>query len=330
MKVFVSWSGKRSQELALALREWLPLVLHYVEPWVSEKDIAAGERWAETIAKELEGSNFGIICVSRENLDSSWLMFETGSLAKKFESSRVIPLLLDLEIIDISGPLAQFQAKKVDKEGLAGVIESINRVSSEPIPEPRAKQLFEALWSEFAKKVEAIPKTEATKPSRPQHQVLEELVTSVRSLESGLREVSEISTVGPSRYRRGIGRFHPLIVHELSETIGAGPGDPIVLLLVASLIREDMPWLYELALDAYRSIKSGTPIERSEAIDRLGRASRLIVDGPLGEELGADPRSRRAMFEILNAFERVRAGLEPAVTRRAEARPRRVRGPKQD
>jgi hypothetical protein len=29
------------------------LVLHYVEPWLSEKDIAAGERWTDAIAKEL-------------------------------------------------------------------------------------------------------------------------------------------------------------------------------------------------------------------------------------------------------------------------------------
>ena len=34
MHVFISWSGERSKALAVALRDWLPLVLHYVEPWV--------------------------------------------------------------------------------------------------------------------------------------------------------------------------------------------------------------------------------------------------------------------------------------------------------
>jgi hypothetical protein len=37
-----------------ALREWIPLVLHYVDPWSSEADIAAGERSAQSVAKELE------------------------------------------------------------------------------------------------------------------------------------------------------------------------------------------------------------------------------------------------------------------------------------
>jgi hypothetical protein len=65
MKVFISWSGTRSQALAQSLRDWLPLVLHFVEPWLSEADIAAGERWAQSVAKELETCNFGIICVTR-------------------------------------------------------------------------------------------------------------------------------------------------------------------------------------------------------------------------------------------------------------------------
>ena len=44
MKLFISWSGKRSHMLASTLRDWLPLVLHYIQPWVSEGDIDAGGR----------------------------------------------------------------------------------------------------------------------------------------------------------------------------------------------------------------------------------------------------------------------------------------------
>ena len=109
MKVFISWSGERSHALAQALHDWIPLVLHNVEPWLSEADIEAGERWAEAVAKELADSNFGIICVTRENVGSPWVLFEAGALAKTMQGSRVIPLLLDLEFTDITGPLAQFQ-----------------------------------------------------------------------------------------------------------------------------------------------------------------------------------------------------------------------------
>lgn len=94
MKVFISWSGERSQIFAQALHEWLPMVLQSIVPWLSQADIAAGERWADKIAKELEGCNFGILSVTRENIASPWILFEAGALAKLMQEGRVIPLIL--------------------------------------------------------------------------------------------------------------------------------------------------------------------------------------------------------------------------------------------
>lgn len=100
MRVFIRWSGERSRTVAQSLRDWLPLVLHYVVPWLSEADVEAGERWAQSVATELAASNFGIVCVTSENVSSPWILFEAGALTKSLETSRVIPLLLDLEFSD--------------------------------------------------------------------------------------------------------------------------------------------------------------------------------------------------------------------------------------
>lgn len=203
MKVFISWSGERSHALAMALRDWLPLVLHYVEPWLSEVDVAAGDRWAQAVAKELEASNFGIICVTPENVGSPWVLFEAGALAKAMQGARVI-LLFNLGIGDITGPLAQFQAKKVEKGGLGDVIQSLNSTKDQSILEARAKQLFEALWPEFEKQLESIPDEAPTeKHMRPQHEILEELVTGVRGLDVRFRELEgTVSDQGPRSHRR--------------------------------------------------------------------------------------------------------------------------------
>jgi hypothetical protein len=299
MKVFISWSGVRSNALADALRDWIPLVLHYVEPWLSQTDIEAGQRWAEQVAKELESSNFGILCITQDNLTSPWVLFEAGALAKSLQGSRVIPFLLDLEFRDVTGPLAQFQAKKVDRTGVFEVIQSLNQLAPHPVPENRVKQLFDALWQEFEKKVASIPRASAiAKHARPQSEILEELVAGIRSLDSKFREVAED---GPRGIRSRSRRFHPGMLHELSDLLREKPGDPIILLMLSSMFREDMPWLYELGMEAYRSAKNGTPSEATAARKRFQKAAELMRRGPFGaEEFGFDPHTIRMMVREMD------------------------------
>lgn len=291
MKVFIGWSGERSKALAEALREWLPLVLHYVEPWLSEADVGAGERWAQAVATELEASNFGITCVTRENAGSPWILFEAGALTKSMQVSRVIPLLLDLEFSDLTGPLAQFQAKKVERSGLSDVLQSINEAADHEVPEDRARQLFDALWPELEKKVEQIPDQPAgAKHNRPQHEILEELVTSVRSLDSRFREVESLVAMDPargSRHRRL--RYHPMMLEEFPHMISGSQGDPIGILIAASAVSEELPWLYELGLEAYRAIRNG---DAEEELLRLNKAAECIAHAPFPvEEYGIDMRA---------------------------------------
>jgi hypothetical protein len=161
-----------------------------VEPWLSEADVSAGDRWAQAVAKELEASNFGIICVTPENVGSPWVLFEAGALAKSMQGAKVIPFLLDLEFSDITGPLAQFQAKKVERSGLGEIVQSINHATDHAIPDDRVRQLFVALWPEFEKRIGEIPKEVPTeRHMRPHHEILEELVTSVRGFDSRFRDL---------------------------------------------------------------------------------------------------------------------------------------------
>lgn len=324
MKVFVSWSGERSQALAKSLHDWIPLVLHNVEPWLSEADIEAGDRWADAVAKELADSNFGIICVTRENVGSPWVLFEAGALAKTMQGSKVIPLLLDLEFRDITGPLAQFQAKKVDKQGIGEVIHSINQTANHAVPEARVKQLFDALWSEFEKNVKAIPKEPtAAKHVRPQHEVLEELVASIRSLDSRVREFSD---GGPLSMRHRRMKFHPMMIREMMHMAGRKSRDPIALLMAASMFRETMPWLYELGLEAYRASRSGLPEEAERAMHSFRRAIEFTRHGPFPmEEMGMHPEE---LHMLMRELERMLAP-EPLPDEELKEKPKRKKDEKE-
>ena len=93
MKVFISWSKKRSRAFAEALRDWLPEVIQDCKPWMSSKDIDLGQRWSSEIASQLNEARLGVLCVTPENLGSVWLAFEAGALSKSVAEGRVIPYL---------------------------------------------------------------------------------------------------------------------------------------------------------------------------------------------------------------------------------------------
>ena len=86
VKLFVSWSGETSKALALVFREWLPMINHSIDPYVSAEDIQKGRRWSSEIAKELAATTFGIVILTSENRKSEWLHFEAGAIARSVET----------------------------------------------------------------------------------------------------------------------------------------------------------------------------------------------------------------------------------------------------
>lgn len=304
MKVFVSWSGKRSKALANALREWLPMVLQYVEPWVSDKDISAGERWAQAIAGELEASNFGIICITPENLHSEWILFESGALSKSMLDAKVIPLLYGLELSDLSGPLSQFQAQKMEEAGVMEIVRAINKIAENKTSDQIVDQLVPALWPRLQDALSNIPDTESNeKHMRPQHEILEELVTGVRGINSRMRDIEPELIDKERHYRRGrLKRFHPRMLDEMLMVSGEEGGAPLQLLILAGLYREDFPWMAEILTEAYREIRDGDIGTAEQTIYRLQRIMKHTMHSKMFYELSGGSKHLMMLAEELPMY----------------------------
>ena len=200
MKIFLSWSGKESGDVAAILKSWLPKVIQAIEPYMSNTDILKGEMWLPAIMKELEVAKFGIVCITRDNISAPWVLFEAGAIAitLRREQARVSTLMLgDLKPADIKdSPLSIFQSTSLNnKSDMLNLLKTINGVlESGGLPEERLKESFKTWWPELEKKCleikEEIPKKEVgdtkttEKPSDEQVEKLEELLALVEHLGS--------------------------------------------------------------------------------------------------------------------------------------------------
>ncbi len=186
MKVFVSFSGHRSQLIAEALRGWLPDVIQGLEPWMSQRDIEAGARWPEELIKQLDGTQFGILCLTPENLGAAWILFEAGALSKtkSVTRSRVCPYLFQVSKSEITWPLAQFQANLADEKGTLSVVRSLNvACGASRLSESQLKRQFQRCWDELDRRLKAVPSQGDQQPSkRTEEDVLHELLELVRDL----------------------------------------------------------------------------------------------------------------------------------------------------
>jgi hypothetical protein len=195
VKVFISWSGARSKAVATALRGWIPDLIQTVEPWMSQVDMEAGARWGQNIAKELSETTFGIICVTPENINAPWILFEAGALAKTIdEGTFVCPYLIGIEPSDIPpGPLTQFQAKQANEAGTWELIRTLNKAAKEnALSENKLKRTFERWWPDLRDALNALPLDASSYAARREP---EEMIREILSTVRGIARRSSVDTL---------------------------------------------------------------------------------------------------------------------------------------
>lgn len=259
-KIFISWSGEKSNALAAALREWLPHVLQMIEPWMSDSDIGAGH-WNEALHKALGRAQFAIVCLTETNYKTPWVNYEVGFLART-KKIQVCPYLIGLKQKDINNvPLSQYQAMIADREGTLKLLKAINEINKRPVSDTVLSRSFEHLWPELEEKLKNLPdeeKLEEAKQvvegyrglSQRRHQLLEtDLFTlSVLNSLSYSRKGHVTTRWQPIAESTDIAKDWLLVKDETGNPLPAqvdliDPADPSSAILVFSLNNEVAPSL---------------------------------------------------------------------------------------
>jgi hypothetical protein len=192
MQVFLTWSGERSKAVAQTFSSWIRQVIQAVEPWIS-LEIEKGTRWNEEVVKRLEESRVGIICLTKENRNERWILFESGAI-QKTKHARVCTFLLDIDPSDVEQPLGGFQHTTRDKNDVRRLLHTINNAveksGERALPEPVLDSVFETNWLRLSETLETI--ASQAWPSgavkRTELEILQEILEIVRGQERRIAE----------------------------------------------------------------------------------------------------------------------------------------------
>ncbi len=184
MRIFTSWSGERSKAAALGLKSLLQdLFEDAVQVFVSDH-ISPGEAWAQRLGTELERSEYGILCLTQDNFQAPWLLFEAGAIAKKFGTSRIVPYLIDeLPPAAERSPLAQFQHVRADRDGTHRLVEAINSIRETPKPMDRLERSFAKWWPDLEQTLNGLQTSRSAQPvDHSDRELLEAILHRVEEL----------------------------------------------------------------------------------------------------------------------------------------------------
>lgn len=218
MKVFMSWSGLRSKLTAELLHDWIKCVIQAAQPWISSKGIERGALWFSEINNELKDTAVGVICLTQENKNAPWILFEAGALAKGLANSRVCTFLVDLESADLQPPLSQFNHTFATYESMWSLVATLNNaLSANSLELSVLKRVFDTYWpqfkTEFDKIIDENPPVTVIQP-RDDKEILNEILDTTRSMLGRVRklEARESLTIDQADNARK----HDFIAHSVS------------------------------------------------------------------------------------------------------------------
>jgi hypothetical protein len=250
-----------------------------------------GDEWYKRLMAKLQSTSDVVCLFTERSLDRPWILFEAG-VAKGKMNTPVVGVALGVPLNRVtSGPFYQFQNMDDSEADLVKLVHQLaRRVPGLELDSDVVKAQVGAFKTTEARILKAFATTPANDETRKdaEETSVAKLVEEMKALPSRVAERLEEAGGEPLRRRRGR-RFHPGILEELLHRSG-DPGDPVSILMAASLVRDDAPWLYELTMEVYRAVKSGHREAISQEMQRLHRFSEAMMRTPFLEEFGLGGR----------------------------------------
>ena len=262
--------------------------------------IEYGDDWYKRLMSNLDSASDVVCLFTERSLERPWILYEAGVAKGKLDTP-VLGVALGVPLSKVgNGPFYQFQNCDDTEDSLVGLVMQLTRRISSLEPDKDVvktqvhafKSTAEGILSKLAEPGAEIE--EETPAIGATAKLLEELKLMVRETPLRIEDMlSENTGISRSRKRR---RFHPMMFEEMIHMGKMDRSEPLMILVFASLVRDDVPWLYEIAMEAYRAITSGTQKSADQIMRSIDSLQEFSMNHPMFEELGMIDSKETHMF----------------------------------
>lgn len=266
--------------------------------------IEYGTLWYEEIFKKLNEASDVVCLLTHHSVDRPWILYEAGIAIGK-SGTPLIGIALGLPLNKANnGPFAQFQNCADDIDSLTKLVSGLVRKI------PNAKPIDEVIKGQvvqFLEKVKPILEkqnqevsdtdTNALVEDTPVAKLFEEIKIMFQDLPSRIDR--NLLDNGSKRFRK----FHPMMIDEMMHMT---KDQNIGFLMALSILRNDMPWIYDLGVETLRKIRESKSMKEKEiAVMDFERVLDISIHNPYFEEtMMRNKESYRILRELPHILER--------------------------
>lgn len=293
-----------------------------------KEGIDYGDEWYKYLMEKLQVTSDVVCLFTERSLERPWILYEAG-VAKSKIDTKVMGLALSIPLSKVgTGPFYHFQNVDDSEEELKKLVHQFaRRYKGLELDSDVVDERIKAFKETEAELLDEMGSVETNENSEANS--IAKLAEDMKTLPSRVAE--RLSESGDPYRRRKMRRFHPMMFEDMLHMSGK-PGDPVGVLMAASMVREDSPWLYEVAMESYRAIKSGKPDLIKAEINRVRRFYESKMFMILSEEYGyMDKESHMMTREFPRLLEHALSdALDFISTKKIERRIRVGKVPKVD
>jgi hypothetical protein len=247
--------------------------------------IEYGDEWYKRLMERLSVTTDVVCLFTARSLDRPWILFEAGVAKGKLDTP-VVGLALGVPLNRVSsGPFYQFQNMPASDADLKKLLAQLaQRVDGLALDDDVVTAQIEVFLSAVDKFGEATDEGTEEYPQDANAAAIATLSEEMKALPNRVAE--RVGEVGEGARGSRRPRVNPRVFNEIIDMAMHLNGDPALVLIAASLVREDLPWLYEPALDTYRAMKTGKPGVVRQELKRIRTLGDMAMRGPLLYESG--------------------------------------------